>query len=224
MRRETKYLSCSADVWVFPLWRYQPDRHGPDRPVNGNNVVVSNRAGGRWRADGQSSAQRAADNSERDNWITADGPRWAARNETDSAALREEALKGVFLLESKKHKGKKKEQNTQMRQSVSKKHFTERDRDAEQEVPERCEHQGTLSKDETEWTHQRHTLSGKGEEPRLCESISTVCLFSTTQIRLQILTGGIGEHEFDRLVFDVAHVSDRHLAGVVSKVLGSQVF
>lgn len=37
------------------------------------------------------------------------------------------------------------------------------------------------------------------------------------------LTGGVREPEGDRLVFDAAHVTDGHLAGVVGEVLRSQV-
>lgn len=49
------------------LMVYQSDRNKPDRAVNGNNVVVSNRVAGRWRVDGQSGAERIVDNRERDN-------------------------------------------------------------------------------------------------------------------------------------------------------------
>ena len=49
------------------LMVYQSDRNKPDRVVNGNNVVVSNRVAGRWRVDGQSGAERIGDNRERDN-------------------------------------------------------------------------------------------------------------------------------------------------------------
>lgn len=37
----------------LPLVVYQSDRNKPDRIVNRNDVVLSNRVAGRWRADGQ---------------------------------------------------------------------------------------------------------------------------------------------------------------------------
>lgn len=56
-----------------------------------------------------------------------------------------------------------------------------------------------------------------------CNIASTCLPFVIIIIKTQIkkLTCGICQPEGDRLIFDVAHISDRHLAGIISKVLGS---
>lgn len=71
---------------ALSLVEYHTDSNKPDRVVNGNNVVVSNRVAGRWRGDGQSGAKWIGDNRECDNWITADGPEMSSQqpyNKTD---------------------------------------------------------------------------------------------------------------------------------------------
>lgn len=66
-RRRGKKSKIQCSSIGLSLVVYQPDRNKPDRVVNGNNVVVSNRVAWRWRVDGQSGAERIGDNRERDN-------------------------------------------------------------------------------------------------------------------------------------------------------------
>lgn len=82
IQSEKKMKICKS--MGISLVVYQSDRNKPDKAVNGNNVVVSNRVAGRWRVDGQSGAERIGDNRERDNWITADGPEMSSQQQKNS--------------------------------------------------------------------------------------------------------------------------------------------
>lgn len=59
-------------------------------------------------------------------------------------------------------------------------------------------------------------MNTEGDEVRQSKRKAIfLCTFS--------LTGGVCEPEGDRLILNVAHVAYRHLAGVISKVFGSEV-
>lgn len=100
---------------ALSLVEYHTDSNKPDRVVNGNNVVVSNRVAGRWRGDGQSGAKWIGDNRECDNWITADGPEMSSQqlyNKTDRqyptlGGRQEDRTRPYFSGKSKARGGKK---------------------------------------------------------------------------------------------------------------------
>lgn len=56
-KQKQKKKKNSARSWSPSSGMYQSHHNKPDRVVDGNNVVKSNRVAGCWRGDGQSSVE-----------------------------------------------------------------------------------------------------------------------------------------------------------------------
>lgn len=115
--------------------------------------------------------------------------------------------------------------------------LTMRERDREQEIPEPRQNKHA-EKSQMRWGNQRkrkrvpkskQEIDSGGKTPALhvCAHtrVSSICLSAVCSKNNQRKrTCGICEPEGHRLIFDVTNISDRDLARVISKVLGSEVF